>query len=118
MGRTACLLAAVAGLAAVGFAAAGAHLVADPEAAKRVATGAHVALPHAAAVLAIGERHPGAALAMAAGALLFSFLLYGLGLGLPEGFTLAVPVGGTLMLAGWGLLIVGLLRPRRTPRIR
>ncbi|MEL6112810.1 MAG: DUF423 domain-containing protein [Pseudomonadota bacterium] len=45
------------------------------------------------------------------GGLIFSISLYGLALGLPRGVGAITPVGGVLMLAGWGDIMLKALRP-------
>lgn len=106
------LLAAISGLAAVAVGAFGAHGIADPQAKAWIATGASYGLAHAAAALWASDRHATVALLMAAGALVFSASLYLLGLGAPRWIGAVAPIGGLMMLAGWALLIVQLLRNR------
>jgi len=114
------ILAALGGLLAVGFGAFGAHALADPQAKAWVATGATYGVAHAVAALWAAERYRWPALLWTAGSLIFAASLYALALGLPRGLAMAAPVGGTLMLAGWALLLVGFLRQSagRSPPLR
>ena len=103
------MVAALNGLMAVAFGAFAAHGIADPQAKGWLATAAGLQLPHAAVVFAVlgwRDTHPvrGAAWALAAGSLIFAASLDLLALGLPRGIAALAPVGGTLMLAGWGRL--------------
>lgn len=79
-----------------------------------MATGAHIQLAHAAALLALAALAPAlkpgqavrAAWAFAIGTLIFSSTLYGLALGGPPWLGAITPVGGLMLLAGWGLLFL------------
>ncbi len=103
-------LAAVNGLLAVAVGAFGAHAIADPHAKAWIATGAQYGLGHAVAALVVADRSRAAAWAMTLGALIFSGALYALALTQLRWLGAAAPVGGTLMMAGWALLIWQLLR--------
>jgi uncharacterized membrane protein YgdD (TMEM256/DUF423 family) len=48
----------------------------------------------------------GAAICWIAGTILFSGSLYGLALGAPHGFVWITPLGGLLLLIGWGLVAI------------
>ncbi|MCC7267156.1 MAG: DUF423 domain-containing protein [Caulobacteraceae bacterium] len=115
-GRIWLALAALSGLAAVGFGAFGAHGVADPTARDWLATGAHYQLVHAlAAITAVmlqgqGRRTRGAAPAFVIGAAVFAGTLYAMALGGPRILGAVTPVGGLAMMLGWLLLAVGALR--------
>ena len=110
------------GLMAVSFGAFGAHglkrlmtTLPPEEAALRLswmATGAHYQLAHAAALLALASLSIGATLklhraawALLLGPLIFSGTLYAMALGAPRWLGAVTPVGGLLMLAGWGLVL-------------
>lgn len=115
-GRTWLALAALSGLAAVGFGAFGAHGVSDPKAREWLATGAHYQLAHAvAAMLAVvlvaqGRRAAAAAGAFVIGAAIFAGTLYAMALGAPGILGAITPVGGLGMMLGWILLLIGALR--------
>jgi uncharacterized membrane protein YgdD (TMEM256/DUF423 family) len=104
------VLAALVGLAGVGFGAFAAHGLHDPQARAWIATGAGYGLVHAVAALWAADRRPGPALLWAAGGLLFSGNLYALALGAPRWAAMAAPAGGVLLLSGWALLLAGLAR--------
>ena len=109
--------AALNGLGAVAIGAASQHLLAgDPHRAELALTGVRYGLPHAAALLALGALAvpvaplprrllslAGASLAL--GVTLFAFSLYLLALGAPAEIAVATPIGGTLMILGWALLL-------------
>ena len=109
-------LAALSGLAAVGFGAFGAHGVADPQAKAWLATGAHYQLVHAvAAVTAILLRGQGwrpgvAALLFVVGGWIFGGTLYAMALGGPRILGAVTPIGGLTLMAGWAALAWGGLR--------
>jgi uncharacterized membrane protein YgdD (TMEM256/DUF423 family) len=108
---------------AVGFGAFGAHglkrmvegLPADQ--ATRILgwvdTGAKYQLVHAAALLALASLPartssaaiPWVARALFYGSLIFSSTLYAMALGAPLWMGAITPIGGVLLLAGWGLLL-------------
>jgi uncharacterized membrane protein YgdD (TMEM256/DUF423 family) len=119
-----CLRAAgVNGLMAVGFGAFAAHglrhLVAGYSAEQLgrmlewMETGARYQLLHAAALLALAglttkwasAAAPWTARSLFLGSLIFSVSLYGMALGGPLWLGAVTPVGGVLMLLGWGLLL-------------
>lgn len=104
------------GLAAVTAGAAAQHLWVDEPARALADTAIRYGLPHAAALLALGALPtPSRALArgllslagaiLALGVTLFAGGLYSLAAGAPKELTYVVPVGGSLMILGWGLLI-------------
>lgn len=104
-------LAALGGLASVGFGAFGAHGVADPKLQAWLKTGAEYGLAHCLAVFACalvvqmgGARAGLAAPLFLAGTVIFSGSLYALGLGAPRWFGAITPIGGLLFIAGWALL--------------
>ena len=105
------LLAALGGLASVGFGAFGAHGVADPKAQSWLRTGAEYGLAHCLAVFACalvwqlgGTRATLAAPLFLAGVLLFSGSLYAMALGAPRWFGAITPLGGLGFMAGWAVL--------------
>jgi uncharacterized membrane protein YgdD (TMEM256/DUF423 family) len=106
------------GLAAVTLGAAAQHDIweIDPQRARLVEMAVRYGLPHAAALLALGALPvPARKLArglvaaaggsLAFGMTLFAGALYGLAAGAPSTLALVVPVGGSLMILGWGLLL-------------
>ena len=114
------LIAALYGLLAVVLAAQGAHLLpADQEAAQKLwATALQMHMFHAAALLAVAALSayrssfllPWSGLMMAVGVLLFSGSLYLRATGfefLPGAVT---PAGGIILMLGWALLFIGLIR--------
>ncbi|MDO9490110.1 MAG: DUF423 domain-containing protein [Sphingomonadaceae bacterium] len=105
-------LAALNGLLAVAVGAFGAHAIADPQAKAWIATGAAYGLGHAAAAFAVADRSRLAAWAMTIGALVFSAALYLIALTGERWLGAIAPIGGTLMIAGWALLIWRVLRTR------
>ena len=107
------ILAALGGLLAVGFGAFGAHAISDPQAKAWIATGATYGLGHAIASLWAADQHRLSAWFWTAGGLVFSGSLYALALGLPRLLAMAAPVGGGLMLLGWAVLLVQLVRQPR-----
>lgn len=92
----ACLSAALATMAG----AFGAHGASGP-AVEWLKTGGSYQLIHAIAVLALGRRYPGPALALFLGSLIFSFSLYALALGAPRILGAVAPIGGSAMIFGW-----------------
>jgi uncharacterized membrane protein YgdD (TMEM256/DUF423 family) len=104
------------GLAAVTAGAAAQHLWVDDAARGLADMAVRYGLPHAAALLALGAL-PAAprkltrgllavgGTALALGVTLFSSALYALAGGAPPALTLVVPVGGSLMILGWGVLL-------------
>lgn len=111
------VLAALNGLAAVAIGAAAQHLwAADPHRIAFAQTGVRYGLPHAAALLALAALPaPARSIArgllgaagscFALGATLFSGSLYAAAAGAPSAVTALTPVGGSLMILGWGLLL-------------
>ena len=110
------VLAGLNGLAAVTAGAAAQHLWVD-EAARALADVAiRYGLPHAAVLVALAALpSPARRLArgllavagtsLALGVTLFAGALYALAAGAPPEVTYVVPVGGSLMILGWGLLL-------------
>lgn len=98
-------LAAINGLLAVAVGAFGAHAIAEPQAKAWIATGAQYGLGHAAAAFAVLSRSQSAAWAMTVGALMFAGALYVLALTGVRWLGAVAPIGGTLMIAGWALLL-------------
>ncbi|TPE62329.1 DUF423 domain-containing protein [Sandaracinobacter neustonicus] len=108
-------LAALNGLLAVTIGAFGAHAITDPQAKEWIITATRFQLPHAAAAFALLAWQPRAKLApwlLTLGALIFAGALQGLALGGPRLLGMVAPVGGTLMIAGWGWVLVQALRGR------
>jgi uncharacterized membrane protein YgdD (TMEM256/DUF423 family) len=107
------ILAGLNGAMGVAMAAVGAHAFAgDPTAQEWVAKAAQFQLIHALALLA-AERMPLAATAFFFGILCFSGSLYLKALGLAQWLPGPVtPVGGILLMAGWGLLALAGFRRR------
>lgn len=114
------------GLMAISFGAFAAHglqalasTLPAQEAAQRLSwmdTGGRYQLVHAAALLALAalpasRRLGQAARALLVGPLIFSGTLYAMALGAPHWLGAVTPIGGLLMLAGWGLLLAEGLRP-------
>ena len=113
-------LAALNGLLAVVVGAFGAHALHDAQAQEWIRTATVFQLPHAAAAMALIAWRPGsrlvvaAAWAMALGSLLFAGSLQALALGAPRAVAMAAPVGGAILILGWGLLLIAAFA--RTPR--
>lgn len=103
-------LAALNGLLSVAIGAFGAHAISDPQAKGWIATGAAYGLGHAAAALAVADRSSTAAWAMTIGALIFAGALYTLALTGQRWLGAVAPIGGTLMIAGWAILLWTALR--------
>lgn len=106
-------LGALNGVLAVGLGAFGAHAISDGQAKDWLETATRFQLPHAAAVLALAALWPrrlAAGLALGAGALLFAGVLQALALGAPRGVAMLAPVGGAVMILGWALVGLGVLR--------
>lgn len=98
-------LAALLGLACVGFGAFGAHGVADPKAQEWLRTGALYGFVHVLAVFA-ADRY-GARLAPPLylfGVLVFSGSLFAMALGAPRWLGAITPIGGVSFMAGWAAL--------------
>jgi len=119
--------AGINGLAATAIGAAAQHLwTGDPAARTLVETGVRYGLPHAAAMLAFAafalpERgmarrlHGAAALSLAVGTTIFCGSLYALAAGAGAEFTRIAPVGGSLMILGWVLLLCFAAASARRP---
>ena len=111
-------LGSLAGFGAVAMAAFAAHGIADPAAARIVASGVQMQGWHALALFGIGLWTPlgarlaqAAGLAFALGMLLFCGAVYAHGLtGVSVGAV--APVGGTLLMVGWLLLAASAWRAR------
>ena len=111
------VVAALNGLAAVTAGAVAQHLWGDnAESARLAETAVRYELPHAAALLALGALPaPSGKLArrllavaggsLALGVTLFAGALYALAAGAPPALAVIVPLGGSLMILGWGLLL-------------
>jgi uncharacterized membrane protein YgdD (TMEM256/DUF423 family) len=106
------VLPALTGALAVAMGAFAAHGMTNVHAGELLRTGAAYALAHAATALALETRAPWAALSLAAGGLVFSVSLYLLAFGAPAVIGVVTPVGGLLMIAGWGLAAWAALRAR------
>jgi uncharacterized membrane protein YgdD (TMEM256/DUF423 family) len=124
------LIGAVSGLLAVALGAFGAHGLEmrfekqgyqGADLLEKVApweTAAHYQLVHAVALLGVGllaARRCGLAISLAGtaftlGTLLFSGCLYGWTIGGPKFLVGFVPVGGSLLIAGWACLAVAICR--------
>jgi uncharacterized membrane protein YgdD (TMEM256/DUF423 family) len=105
-------LGAASGFLSVAAGAFAAHGIAEPVAKDLIKTGATYEFMHAIATFAcatfmqIGARRARFAPAFfLAGTLLFSGSLYGLALGAPKWTGAITPIGGTLFLIGWGVLV-------------
>ena len=108
--------ATVAG-AAVALGAFGAHALEgalSPEALGWWQTGVQYQMWHALALVALGvgslSRPAWPAGLLGVGALLFSATLYAMALGAPRWLGAVTPAGGALMIAGWVLLALRLIR--------
>ena len=109
-------LAALNGLMAVAAGAFGAHGVSDPQVKDWLRTGAQYQLVHAVAGLACyGLLRIAAGPAAWAGwlfglgGLLFGASLYALALTGARALGAGTPIGGVLMIAGWAVLVWGVL---------
>ena len=107
-------LAALNGVLAVAFGTSGAHLVTQPQAKEWLALAATFGLAHAAAALGVLALLPGrvgrlAALLMGMGALIFGLTLSAMAFGAPHWLGAVTPGGGTLMFAGWVLVLARFL---------
>lgn len=126
LAHTAYLYGAVLMLLAVGLGAFGAHafeqqLIADGRF-DVYQTASHYHFSHALGLLAVGaiaERQPqlvllkGIVYLLLSGVLIFSGSLYLLALSNSSWLGAITPIGGGCMIAGWGLLIVSLLKQGR-----
>jgi len=121
--RTWMVLASLSGLLAVAAGAFGAHGVSDPQAKAWLQTGAQYQLIHALAVFACvilwrlgGTTAQLAAWLFLAGGLLFAGSLYLMALGAPRLLGAVTPIGGVLLILGWGALAwTALVGARSTP---
>ncbi len=112
---------AVCGLAGVALGAFGAHALAPRVTPERLAawqTGAHYLQFHAVALLALGAlgervRTVAAGWCWVAGSLLFTGSLVALVLLDQPRFGMVTPVGGVLLMAGWGALLAAAWRGAR-----
>lgn len=118
--RACMALAALGGLASVGFGAFGAHGVSDPKMQGWLRTGAEYGLAHCLAVFACAlvwqMGAPRAAIAaplFLAGVVVFSGSLYAMGLGAPRWFGAITPIGGLAFMAGWLVLAWAVLGLRQ-----
>ena len=124
-GRLWLAAACASGLLAVAFGAAASHLLGGQAGGRAdwIDTGLRYQMLHTAALLAVGilgmlapsRLLDAAGTCFVAGMLVFSGLLYAMGLGGPRWLGALVPVGGLAYLLGWALLLVFALgrgRPR------
>lgn len=118
--RIIAVLAAVFGFLAVAVGAFARHGLADPYAKELIEIGARYQMYHALAALGLialmqagakGARW--AAPFFFAGILLFSGSLYALAFGAPRAIGMLTPMGGTLLMIGWGVTICAALRMKR-----
>ena len=108
-------LAALSALAAIAFGAFGAHGISDPQAKAWMQTAVLFQLPHAVAVFALlgwRDERPVriGAWGLLLGSLLFAGSLQALALGAPRGAAALAPVGGMLLMLGWGWIALTALR--------
>lgn len=119
--RTLLLFGAVNGLLFVTLSAFAAHGLKDsisPEQLAWFKTAAHYQGIHALALLAAGillqlfnqRSFYISGLLILLGILIFSGSLYAMALGAPRWFGAITPIGGVSLIAGWSLMIAGLLR--------
>jgi len=107
--------AALLGFLAVALGAFGAHGLEgrlSPEATGWWETATLYAMVHAVAALAVSLSGRGGLTAWGGwafilGAVIFAGTLYAMALGAPRWFGAITPIGGVLMLAGWGLVAFG-----------
>ncbi|RIJ28330.1 DUF423 domain-containing protein [Henriciella mobilis] len=110
--------AALFGFVGVALGAFGAHGLKGqftPQAEAWWDTGTFYLLIHAVAALVIGltgrkDEVLAGGWAMIIGSAIFSSTLYFLALGAPRWFGAITPIGGLALLAGWALVLVGVLR--------
>ncbi len=114
-------LAGIGGASGVALAAYGAHGGLEEHAARLLASAVEMQLWHVLALLAAALWSPRggapahlAAAGFALGLVLFCATVAAGALGLPRFGPLA-PVGGTMLMASWGLLTVSALRPAKRP---
>jgi uncharacterized membrane protein YgdD (TMEM256/DUF423 family) len=110
--RTWMTLAACIGFLSVAVGAFAAHGIADPQAKEWLRLGSTYGFTHALATLAsatfmqAGARRARFAPAFfLSGVVVFSGSLYAMALGAPRWFGAITPIGGTLFLVGWAVLI-------------
>jgi len=106
-------LAGLNGLMAVAAGAFGAHAASDPGVKELLRTGSLYQLVHAAAGMACAALPRAGALPgalLGAGALAFGGSLYLLALTGVRILGVVTPLGGLVMMAGWGVVIFGALR--------
>lgn len=108
--RLVLVLIALNGLLAVVCGAFAAHVVSDSAARELLRTGAAYQLAHAAAAAAVLNRSRWSALLMSIGALIFATSLYLLALSGWRALGVITPLGGALMIIGWGVLLGFALR--------
>ncbi len=105
-------LAALGGFVAVAVGAFAAHGVHDPKAQEWLRLGSTYGFMHTMATFAcatfmnIGAKRARFAPAFfLGGTVIFSGSLYAMALGAPRWFGVITPIGGTLFLVGWGILV-------------
>lgn len=106
-------IAALNGLAAVGFGALAAHAAPDIPTETLLRTGATWQAVHALATMVAIGLLPRARIVSGlflAGVILFAGSIYALAFGAPPLVGFATPVGGILMMAGWAVLAFSALR--------
>jgi uncharacterized membrane protein YgdD (TMEM256/DUF423 family) len=110
--RTWMTLAACSGFISVAVGAFAAHGIADPQAKEWLRLGATYGFMHTMATFAcatfmnIGARRARLAPAFfLSGTVIFSGSLYAMALGAPRWLGAVTPIGGTLFLIGWAILI-------------
>lgn len=114
------IFAAVYALLAVGLGAFGAHALKDHLQGNNMTsvweTAVEYQMWHALAILAIsglklkGRCAQFSLYGFALGIFIFSSSLYGLALGGPKWLGPITPIGGTLLIAGWALLAISLIK--------
>lgn len=111
-------LAAIVAMLAVALGAFGAHGLEGKVDARALGwweTATFYLLTHAVAVLAVGLSGKGGlfasgAIVLLCGALLFAATLYAMTLGAPRWLGAVTPLGGLVMIAGWGMLAFAAMR--------
>lgn len=99
------VLAALVGLASVGFGAFAAHGASDPKAQEWLRTGADYGLVHCLAVFAAAFlRARAAGVLFLAGAVVFGGTLFAMAFGAPRWLGAVTPLGGLSFMAGWAAL--------------
>lgn len=105
------VVAALLGLASVGFGAFAAHGVSDPKAQEWLRTGALYGFVHVLATFAasqLGLRWPQPFFVL--GAVVFAGSLWAMALGGPPVLGAVTPLGGLSLMVGWALLAWGIWR--------